>query len=587
MILDRIESPNDLKELNISELNELKKEIRKLILTKVSKVGGHLGSNLGSVELEIALHYVFNSPKDKIVFDVSHQSYTHKILTGRKEAFLNKKAYDDVTGFTSKTESPHDMFTVGHTSTSISLAYGLAKARDIKGTKENIIAFIGDGSMSGGEAFEGLNNAGTLKSNFIVIFNDNQMSIANNSGSLYDNLEELRNTKGKSKNNFFKALGFDYKYISKGNDVKTLIEVLEEVKDIDHPIVLHINTIKGLGYKKAVEAKDQYHSRMPFNLKTGESTLPSKPSYSGLIRNYLIKNLDTHKDLALLSAAAPFFYGNKETIEKYKDRILDLGIAEESLFSVSAGLSHEGLRPVVSIFSFFIGRAIDQLLIDASLNKENTLILIHGGTFSEDAKGSTKSATHHGIYDSALISNIPGLLYIHPTNEKELFKIMDDYIKGRLNGVIALRVPTVRVETVNETLSKNYLDIKSKVINNGSKVALLGLGNFYFKAEEVYYALEKLGIKATLINPLFSNVLDIELLESLKANHSLVVTFEDEILDGGFGEKVARFYSSSDMKVINYGFKKDFYDYVSIEDTLKDNHLTLKQVVKDIKQTLK
>ena len=584
-ILNKINGPKDLKSLKKEELNMLSEEIRDVLIKKVSKTGGHFGPNLGMVEATVALHYVFNSPIDKIVYDVSHQSYPHKILTGRKENFINPEKFGDITGYTSQHESEHDFFTVGHTSTSISLACGLAKARDIKGEKENIIAVIGDGSLSGGEAYEGLNNAAESGKNIIIVVNDNDMSIAENHGGLYKNLAELRETNGTSGNNFFKALGFKYYYVDEGNNVEALIEIFNKVKDTEHPVVVHIHTIKGKGYEDAEKNKEAFHWVMPFDLENKESNKIELPeSYTDILGKFLVEKAKKDKKIVAITAATPapagLNYFRQE--ESLKEQYVDVGIAEEHAVALASGIASQGGKPVLSILSSFVQRTYDQLSQDLAINNNPALIMVSSAGITGG------DVTHLGIFDIPLISNIPNIVYLAPTNKEEYLAMIEWGIEQK-NHPVAIRVPNGKVISTGVKVEANFdnLNVYEKTID-GSEVAIIGLGSFYDLGKRVQEKLQsETGIKATLINPRFITGVDKELLTDLLDNHKLVITLEDGALDGGFGEKISRFYGDKNMKVLNFGATKEFTDRVSLEELNERYHLTEDLIVNDIKSALK
>lgn len=584
-ILNKINEPKDLKNLNQEELNILAEEVRDVLIKKVSKTGGHFGPNLGMVEATIALHYVFNSPIDKIVYDVSHQSYPHKILTGRKENFINPEKFGEITGYTSQHESEHDFFTVGHTSTSISLACGLAKARDVKGEKENIIAVIGDGSLSGGEAYEGLNNAAESGKNIIIVVNDNDMSIAENHGGLYKNLAELRETNGASENNFFKALGFEYYYVGEGNNVKALIETFNKVKDTEHPVVVHIHTIKGKGYEEAEKNKEAFHWVMPFDLENKESDIIEFPeSYTDIAGKFLVEKAKKDKKIVAITAATPapvgLNYFRQE--ESLKEQYVDVGIAEEHAVAFASGIASQGGKPVLSILSSFVQRTYDQLSQDLAINNNPALIMVSwAGITGGDV-------THLGIFDIPLISNIPNIVYLAPTSKEECLAMIEWGIEQK-NHPVAIRVPNGDVISTGVKVKADLdnLNVYEKTID-GSEVAIIGLGSFYDLGKRVQEKLQsETGIKATLINPRFITGVDKDLLTDLLDNHKLVITLEDGVLDGGFGEKISRFYGDKNMKVLNFGATKEFTDRVSLEELYERYHLTEDLIVNDIKTALK
>lgn len=545
MYIEKIDSPEDLKKLNIDEMTSLAEEMRKALIKKLSIHGGHFGPNLGMVETTIALHYVFDSPKDKIVFDVSHQSYCHKMLTGRKDAFLYEDKYDDVSGYTNPAESKHDFFDVGHTSTSVSLASGLVKARDLKGEKGNVIAVIGDGSLSGGEALEGLDFASELGTNFIIIVNDNDMSIAENHGGLYKNLKQLRKTDGKCECNLFRSLNLDYKFVKNGNDIASVISALEEVKDIDHPVVVHIVTQKGKGYPIAEKDKENWHWCMPFDIKTGKPKFTSNgEDYGTLTADFLLEKMKKDPTVVAISAAVPTSIGFTE--EKRKEagkQFVDVGIAEEHAVAFASGIASAGGKPVFATHSSFIQRTFDQLSQDLCINNNPaTVIVCTASVFGMN------DITHLGIYDIPLISNIPNMVYLAPTSKEEYFAMLDWSIEQN-DHPVAVRMPCNGVISSGEKVDSDYSDLnKYKITQNGSRIAVIALGDFWQLGENtVKYISENSGIKPTLINPRYITGIDEEMLENLKKEHDIVITLEDGILDGGFGEKIARFYGNSLM----------------------------------------
>ncbi|EGP5242727.1 1-deoxy-D-xylulose-5-phosphate synthase [Enterococcus faecium] len=573
-VLDAINSPADVKKLSVEEMKQLAEEMRQKILQKDSDVGGHVGPNLGVVELTIAFHYVFDSPKDKIVWDVSHQSYGHKLLTGRKNGF-EKGHYREVSGYSNQHESKHDYFTVGHTSTSISLATGLAKARDLKKESGNVVAFIGDGSLSGGLAFEGLNNGGVLQSNLIVLVNDNEMSIDENHGSLYKNLAELRQTNGKSSNNLFKAMGFDYRYVDNGNDLETVIRLFEEVKDIDHPIVLHVHTEKGRGYQPAIDNKMKYHWHVPFDLSTGESKqVTSGETFNMIIMDYLDKKLQTSTvPIAAVNAAIPGAFGLKTFQEKHPDHYFDVGIAEQHSITFASALASQGVRPVVFQSSTFLQRAYDQLSHDLAINENPVIILVGGGTISASDR------THQGTFDIPYLSSIPNIKYLAPATKEDMISMLNWAFEQTAQPV-AIRIPTHGVEH-GTAIANDYSIPAYQTVNNGGKVAILALGGFLELGKETVKAFRKKGIEATLINPGTITENDVETLDKLKETHELVITLEDGSLSGGFGENISRYYGDSSMNVLNFGAEKEFTDSVPVGQLYERYHLTPKQIVED------
>lgn len=583
MILDKVNTPDDLKKLSITELNTLSDEIRELIIKKVNTTGGHMGPNLGIIEATIAMHYVFNSPVDKIVFDVSHQCYSHKILTGRKEGFIDPDKYNIYTGYTAPEESKHDLFKVGHTSTSVSLATGVAKARDLKGESGNVIALIGDGSLSGGEALEGLDNAATLNSNIIIVVNDNEMSIAENHGGLYDNLRLLRQTKGQAECNFFKSLGFEYHYLEEGNDIAKLIDVFKKVKDNSCPVVVHIHTIKGHGLDIAEENKELFHWILPGTLDKKEDSQDTVTTedYNSVTKDFIMEKAQKDKTVIAVNAGTPGVFGfTKDYREKLGKQYTDVGIAEEHAVAYSSALAKSGAKPVFCVMSSFIQRTYDQMSQDLALNNSPITMLVYWGGLS------SADATHLCSFDIPLISNIPNIVYLSPTSKEEYLAMLE-YSLNQTQHPVAIRVPNVWVSTgVVDTTDYSQLN-KFKVESKGTKVAILGLGNFFGLANEVRDELKKrFGFDATIINPRFISGIDKELLQNLKEDHKIIVTLEDGQLNGGFGEKIARFYSDSAVKVLNFGGKKEFTDRMPIEQLYERYHLTKELIVQDISNIL-
>lgn len=580
-ILDKINNPKDVKKLSIEQMNLLSGDIRRGILNHSNLLSGHLGPDLGIVEATIALHYVFNSPKDKIVFDVSHQTYPHKMLTGRKGAFLDPLNHKEITGYSNPNESEHDFFTLGHTSTSISLTTGMAKARDLKGEKYNIVDVIGDGSLSGGEALEGLSNAAVLNSNYILIVNDNEMAIAPPNGGLFKALTELRNTNGQSPNNIFKALGYDYYYVEEGNNVEKLIEVFKKVKDTNKPTVVHIHTLKGKGYEPAEQNKEKYHYVLPGFLD-GKIKTP-EGSYASITADYLLKKKQKDKSIVAVTPATPGVSGfTPEFREKMGSNYTDVDIAEQHAVGYVSGIAANGGKPVLAVMSSFIQRAYDQLSQDLAINKAPATILVFNGGIS----GS--DVTHLGIFDIPLISNIPDVVYLAPTNKEEYFAMMDWAIEQKQYPV-AIRVPNGNLVSTGKKDTTDYSKLNTyKVTNKGEKVAIIGEGNFYQLAVDTQKELkEKLGINATVVNPVYLTGIDEKLLEELKQNHEIVVTLEDGCLDGGYSEKITRFYGNSDMKVLNYGAKKEFTDRISLSELLTRYRLTKEQITEDVQNLIK
>lgn len=580
MYIEKINQPTDVKNLNSEQLHILADEMRQALLQKLSKHGGHFGPNLGMVEAIIALHYVFNSPTDKIVYDVSHQSYPHKMLTGRKDAFLYEDKYDDVSGYSNPDESDHDFFTIGHTSTSVSLACGLAKGRDLKGASENIIAVIGDGSLSGGEALEGLDFASELNSNLIIVVNDNDMSIAENHGGLYKNLKQLRDTDGKSECNLFKPMGLDYVFVKDGNDIDSLITAFEQVKDSAYPVVVHICTQKGKGYKIAEENKENWHYCGPFNLETGKSDMSQDggEDYSSMTADILLKKMKEDKTVVGITSATPTVFGFTEDKRKEAgSQFVDVGIAEETAVALASGIAKNGGKPVYGVYSTFIQRTYDQLSQDLCINNSPATILVYWASVY-----GMNDVTHLGIYDIPMMSNIPNLVYLAPTTKEEYLAMLDWSIEQN-DHPVAIRVP-ISVVSDGKKVTKDFSKLNEyEVTQNGSKIAIVALGSFYSVGAKTAEIIEnKTGVKPTLINPIYITGTDDKLLEQLKENHDIVITVEDGVLDGGFGEKIARFYGNSDVKVLNYGLKKEFLDRYNPEEIVKANRLTPEQIAEDV-----
>ncbi|MCI6308247.1 MAG: 1-deoxy-D-xylulose-5-phosphate synthase [Prevotella sp.] len=590
MYIEKIKSPAFLKGLNLEELNIVADETRQAVLNRVSKHGGHVGPNLGFVEATVALHYVFDAPKDKLVFDVSHQCYPHKVLTGRASGFLgNVDDMNAISGYSSPAECPeYDNFEVGHTSTSISLATGLQKARDIKGTDENIIAIIGDGSLSGGEAFEGLDEASELGTGIIVIVNDNEMSIAENHGGIYKNLRALRESRGTCEHNWFKAWGFEYKYLEEGNNIEKLIEVFKSVKGTDKPTVVHIHTEKGHGYAPAVANKEAWHWGLPFNLEDGSrprkndnGTIPQtapQEDYGTLFSDWMLREMKQDKTLIAVTAGTPAAAGF--TVDKRNEagkQHIDIGIAEEQAAAMISGMAKGGLHPVWTVYSTFIQRTYDQIAQDLCINSNPAVINVVGGGVN-----SMNDITHICLFDIPMLCSIPGLIYLAPTTCEEYFAMLRWAIQQDQKPV-AIRVPSNGVVHTSEPIDTEYgYEPKYKVIHKGNNVAIIAAGSFFQKGENVVRLLTENGINATLINPRYLNDVDTDTLEGLKTDHQLVVTLEDGCKEGGFGERIASFYGLSDMKVLVGGIKKGLYDRFDVNKLLSDNNLLDEQIVDEI-----
>lgn len=584
MYIENINSPADVKKLNIMQLNVLAEEMRHALLTRASRHGGHFGPNFGMVEAIIAMHYVFDSPKDKIVFDVSHQCYPHKMLTGRKDAYLYEEHYDDVSGYTNPDESEHDFFTVGHTSTSISLACGLSKARDLNGEDGNVIAVIGDGSLSGGEALEGLDFASELNSNMIIVANDNDMSIAENHGGLYANLKLLRETNGQSECNLFKAMNLDYIYVDKGNDIASLIEAFEKVKDTKKAVVIHINTLKGKGYAPAEQNKEKWHWHMPFDIATGESLFKGgEPDFADASLEYLLRKMDEDKSVVAITAGTPTVMGfTADMRAKAGKQFVDVGIAEETAVALASGIAANGGKPVFGVYSSFIQRAYDQITQDVCINGNAVTFAVFAGSVY-----GMNDVTHLGLQDIPMLNSIPGLIYLAPVT-KEDYIAMLDWSLTQNEYPVAIKVPGGRMISTGVPVTKDFSNLDTyEITKKGSRVAILGLGTFYETAVKAANILKtSLGIDATVINPYYISGIDADTLNELKKDHAVVATLEDGYLEGGFGAKIAAYYGSSDMKVLNFGIKKEFIDRYDASEVLKDNHLTPEQIAEDIAATL-
>lgn len=579
MNLNEIKGSDDLKKLSVDQLPELAKELRETLLTKLSRHGGHIGPNLGMLEASVALHYVFDLPNDKIVYDVSHQSYVHKMLTGRMDAFTDPAKYDDVTGYTNPSESPTDLFTIGHTSTAVSLAGGLVKARELTGRGGRVVAVVGDGSLSGGEAFEGLDYAATLKSGFIIVVNDNEMSIAENHGGLYASLRDLRESNGASANNYFCALGLDYRYVAYGNDIATLVKAFEEVKDTDHPVVVHIHTQKGFGYAPAEADRESWHFGGPFDIATGQSLNASEaPDYGDLTAEHLLEMMKRDKSVVAITAGTPGVIGfTPDRRKEAGDQFVDVGIAEQEAVALASGIAKGGGKPFFGVVSSFIQRAYDQLSQDVAINGTSPVFGIFYGTVL-----GMNDVTHLGWFDITLISNIPGVVYLAPTCSEEYLAMLD-WAMNQNKYPVALRVPGTKVVESGRTFPTDYSDLNSYMVaHRGEKVAVIAAGAFFSIGEQTVALLKEKDVDATLINPRFLSGIDDQLLLELTKDHDLVVTIEDGVLDGGFGEKIARFYGDKDMKVKCYGMAKKFLDRYNYNDVLTANRLTASQIAEDV-----
>lgn len=584
MILEKITDTKDLRQLNRAQLHTLVDEARTALLNKISQHGGHNGPNLGVVEMTVALHRVFNSPVDKLVFDISHQTYIHKMLTGRAQAFLDPAHFDDVSGYTNPKESEHDLFTVGHTSTSLALANGIAVARDLKQENYNVVALIGDGSLSGGLAFEGLNNIAEQNSNIIVIVNDNDQSIADNFGGLYRNLKALRESNGQAKDNFFQSLGFEYHYLDEGNDLDALIDLFESVKDVDHPVLLHVHTVKGKGFKFAEENREKFHAGGPFSLETGEYVKrgTGAKTYSNLTTEFLWDKMQKDKTVVAVNAGTPMMLFNPEQRKQLGKQFIDVGIAEQQAATMTAGLAKNGAKPVWAVYSTFMQRSYDQISHDLALNYLPGTILVYSASVN-----GMNDESHLGIFDIPFLSHIPNLVYLAPTNQEEYLAMLDWSLE-QTHHPVAIRVPVGPLRSTGKADTTDYNQLyQNEVVQAGSKVAVMGVGNFFGLAEEVIAALAKENIQATLINPKFISGVDEKLLTELTNNHQLVVTLEDGITDGGYGQTIASFLGNTDVKVQNYGLDKAFHDRYVASELLAENGITVENIVKNILAVVK
>ena len=584
MYLEHISGPADVKKLSLAEMTALCGEIRTALIEKLSRHGGHCGPNFGFVEATVALHYVFDSPKDKMVFDVSHQTYPHKMLTGRAEAFLDPAHYDDVSGYSNPHESEHDHFTIGHTSTSVSLACGLAKARDLRGESGNVIAVIGDGSLSGGEALEALDYAAELDGNLIIIVNDNDMSIAENHGGIYGNLRLLRETGGKAECNLFRAMGLDYRFVADGNDLSAMIEALRAVKDAKKPVVLHIVTEKGKGFAPAEQHKEDWHWCMPFDRETGKPLMSTEgESWESITTDFMLERMKRDPAVCMITSGTPTVLGFTEDKRRLAGRqFIDVGIAEENAVALASGIAAAGDKPVYGVYSTFIQRTYDQLSQDLCINNSPATIIVAWGSVY-----GMNDVTHLGLYDIPMMSNIPNLVYLAPTSREEYLAMLDWSI-DQTDHPVAIRMPGGPLISTGEAVKPDFSRLNEyQVAHRGAKVALLGLGSFFSLAQQTAALLKtQTGIDATVINPRFITGLDEKLLRELTADHDVVVTLEDGQLDGGFGEKIARFYGADAVKVLNFGLKKEFLDRYDLEQVLRDNHLTPEQIAHDIRNVL-
>lgn len=632
-ILSSIHTPADVHALSAQQLRDLCLEIRATLLDYGKKHGGHIGSNLGVVELTVALHRVFDSPRDRFIFDVSHQSYVHKMLTGRAEAYLDQSRFDEVTGFTNPLESEHDSFVLGHTGTSISLACGLAKTRDMQrgaageSTIGNVIAIIGDGSLSSAIAFEGLNNAAEQGGNLIIIVNDNEMSIAEDFGGMYGQLAKLRTSNGMAELNLFKAFGLDYRYVEQGNDVDALVEVLNEVKDIDHPIVVHIHTTKGLGFNDETEADNgsdgcnqtnpQPHAGQceANHWQDPEASLgkplDARKYYGEMAMASLERRFDNEPGLVVISPATPGSNGiTRDFRERAGAHYVDTGITEEHAAAFAAGIARAGGRPVLVTSATFFQRTFDQLQQELALNHVPATLLIFGAGIS----GADN--THSGTFDMTIFANVPDVTCLAPASGEQMLDMLAWATGPSEHGVVAIRMPSEQILALERAADMAFDPLQRaeehdpavniagacpfaryQIVQPGRDVAILGLGNTMPLAAEITSALaendeEHAAITATLVDALQYSTMDAELLAMLADGHRLVVTLEDGQLEGGWGEKVTAFYANSSntkashVRVLNFGAAKEFTDRVPLGELNERYGLTSETIVSRIRGIL-
>ena len=584
MELENIKSPKDIKGLSYEELENIAEQMRQAVLNRCSQIGGHVGPNLGSVETIIAMHYVFDAPVDKLVYDVSHQAFPHKMLTGRVDGYLYRQDFSKVGEYTSPVESPeYDIFWAGHTSPALSLCVGLAKARNLKNDNYNIVALVGDGALSGGEAFEGLDAGGALDSNLICILNDNQMSIAEDHGGMYKHLQHLRETNGMASDNLFKAFNWDYVYVAEGNNVRKLIETLQQVKGSKKPTVVHVNTQKGEGYKPAEEYREAFHFRDPFDIATGELLMvPEGPNSTLVLKDFINRSFKKYPTFLAISSATPDSFGlNAKEREMLGEHYIDVGIAEQTGVAVMAGAARDGAKVVYSVVGTFLQRAYDQLMEDWAMDPSPALMVV-----AETGIHATKDETHLGFWDIPMITSIPDIIYLAPANLEE-FDAMLEWGLAQDKFKVAVRQPVYSVEHADYDIDKDYSDLnKFKVLKEGKDVAVIGAGDFLVKARKVVDLLAQKGINATLINPRFVSGVDKDLLLKLENDHKVVVTLEDGSVEGGFGQRVASELGASSMKVLNFGMEKKFVDRYNANELEKEYNLLPEQIVDKIMDIL-
>lgn len=598
MLLERITSPQDVKALDPADLPQLCAEIRRAILLSSASVGGHIGSNLGVVELTVALHRVFDSPTDKLIFDVSHQTYAHKMLTGRAANYIDPARYGGLSGFSNPEESEHDLFSMGHTSTSVSLACGMAKARDLAGESYRVVAVIGDGSLSGGLALEGLDSLAELGTGVIVIVNDNGWSIAENHGGLYRNLAELRKTAGQAPCNLFRAFGLDYRFVADGNDEAAVERMLTELLDIDHPVVVHLCTTKGAGYEPAAADSENWHHVGPFDVESGaydvfpRNRCEDAKTYAGITGTYLLNRMQADHRVVAISAATPYIMGFTPLHRaRAGKQFVDVGIAEEHAATYAAGLARAGAKPVLGLYGVFMQRAYDELWHDICLNSLPVVILDFGASVF-----GTADATHLSFFDLALLGGMPNVRCLAPVCREE-YEAMFDWALEQDERPVVIRVPgngvVSRPELVDDfaaadraTRSTGFDEPCYQTVRSGSDVAVLALGSFFGLGERVCDALSEQGVAPTLVNPRFATELDVRTLDNLTVAHRVIVTLEDGVLEGGWGEKIARHLGPSSTRVLCYGIHKGFPDRFDPEELLAQNGVAVEAIVTDIRAAL-
>ena len=585
MYLEQIHSPSDIKGYTPAQRRALAAEMRAALIARASRIGGHIGPNLGVIEATIALHTVFDAPTDKIIYDVSHQCYPHKMLTGRAAAYLDPAHYGEVSGFTNTEESPYDHFNIGHTSTSISLATGLAKARDLAGRSENVIAFIGDGALSGGEALEGLNVAGEMRSNLIIILNDNDWSISENHGGMYEMLRRLRETNGTAADNLFRAMGLDYRYVADGNDTEALIAAFAAVKDSQKPVVIHIHTQKGKGLSFAEDDPEDWHRHAPFHTESGAVKHPSSPDPClAATVDFVLAEAKRNPNFVYLSAGIVGGIGlTPAERAELGAQYVDVGIAEEHAVAMASGLARGGARPVFGTYSTFYQRTYDQMAQDVCINRSPAVFLVTGASLYRST-----DVTHLGFYDISIFSHVPNLVFLAPTSIEEHLAVLRWAI-AQTEHPVMIRTPLGGYAESPYPVRADYSALhRSIVVTEGAEVALIGVGNFAALATAAAEELAHDGIHATVVNPLYLSGLDEALLTRLKEKHRLIVTVEDGILDGGFGEKIAAFYGADrDVEVKSYGLPKAFFNRYDPDALARAHHLTAPQIAADLRVRLR